>query len=230
MLQLYFDFAGYSDMAIGLGQMFGFQFNENFNYPYAAWNMTDFWRRWHISLQTWFRDYVYIPLGGNRGSKARWVRNVFIVWLLTGIWHGANWTYIAWGLFQFVILLFEKKTGLNKKRYWWGHIYAVVYFMLTVVIFRSPGMRAGLIYIGALFGIGSTGLADACVIAYLQQQGFWLVLAAVASMPVLPWLEKRFAGKKIWNLVYALGVSAALVLSLSFIANSAYNPFIYFHF
>ncbi len=230
MLQLYFDFAGYSDMAIGLGQMFGFQFNENFNYPYAAWNMTDFWRRWHISLQTWFRDYVYIPLGGNRGSKARWVRNVFIVWLLAGIWHGANWTYIAWGLFQFVILLFEKKTGLNKKRYWWGHIYAVVYFMLTVVIFRSPGMRAGLIYIGALFGIGSTGLADACVIAYLQQQGFWLVLAAVASMPVLPWLEKRFVGKKIWNLVYALGVSAALVLSLSFIANSAYNPFIYFHF
>jgi len=230
MLQLYFDFAGYSDMAIGLGRMFGFHFNENFNYPYIACNMTDFWRRWHISLQTWFRDYVYIPLGGNRGSKARWIRNIFIVWLLTGIWHGANWTYIAWGLCQFVILMFEKKTGLNQKKCWWGHIYAMVYFMLTVVIFRSTGMRAAFIYIGAMFGIGSTGIADSCTLAYLQQQGFWLVLAVAACLPILPWLEKRFEKKKLWNVAYAVFVSAALVLSLSFIANSAYNPFIYFHF
>ena len=122
-LQIFFDFSGYSDMAIGLGQMFGFHFEENFKYPYISSTVSEFWRRWHISLQTWFRDYVYFPLGGSRVSKPRLVLNLFVVWALTGIWHGANWTFLAWGLLYFVLLTFEKLSGLGKKNYWWGHIW-----------------------------------------------------------------------------------------------------------
>ena len=230
MLQIFFDFAGYSDMAIGLGSMFGFRFGENFIYPFAAANMTEFWRRWHISLQTWFRDYVYIPMGGSRVKKSRWILNVFVVWLLTGIWHGANWTYVAWGLAQFAALLFENFTGLSKKKYWWGHIVTVMYFMFTVVVFRSTGLKAALRFILAMFGIGSTGIADGVAFAFLQQQGVWLLLAAVLSLPLIPALEKKFSGKKLWNGLYGFGVAAVFILCLSFIANNAYNPFIYFHF
>lgn len=124
-LQIYFDFSGYSDMAIGLGRMFGFHFLENFNFPYVSKSITEFWRRWHITLSTWFRDYVYIPLGGNRVSKGRHIWNIFVVWFLTGVWHGANWTFICWGLLYFVLLMFEKLTGFHKKNGWYMHIYTM---------------------------------------------------------------------------------------------------------
>ena len=134
-LQIYFDFSGYSDMAIGLGRMFGFHFDENFNYPYLSRSVTEFWRRWHISLSLWFRDYVYIPLGGNRVKKARWIWNLFVVWLLTGLWHGANWTFLVWGLLYFVLLLAEKLTGFAKKLGKFSHVYTIC------LLYTSPSPR-----------------------------------------------------------------------------------------
>lgn len=229
-MQIFFDFSGYSDMAIGLGRMFGFHFKENFNYPYISATVTELWRRWHISLASWFRDYVYIPLGGSRVSKPRQIFNIFAVWLLTGIWHGANWTYIAWGLLFFVLLTFEKITGLNKKRTWWGHIYTVLTFMFGLVIFRSTGMGAAFTYIKALFGIGTKGLCESAVWAYIAQNWFYFVFAFIGCAPIIPWIDKKLDKYKLWHVIYAAGVVAILIISVSFISNNAYNPFIYFNF
>ena len=147
-LQIYFDFSGYSDMAIGLGRMIGFEFKENFNYPYISTSVTEFWRRWHMSLGTWFRDYVYIPIGGNRCGRGRQLFNIFVVWALTGIWHGANWTFLLWGLYYAVFLMFEKLfflRALEKSRVF-GHIYTIIIVMFGWVIFRAPGLKAGLLW------------------------------------------------------------------------------------
>ena len=201
-LQIFFDFSGYSDMAIGLGQMFGFHFEENFKYPYISATVSEFWRRWHISLQTWFRDYVYFPLGGSRVSKPRLVLNLFVVWALTGIWHGANWTFLAWGLLYFVLLTFEKLSGLGKKNYWWGHIY----------------------------GVGAKGFMDKAVWAYIAQNWIWFVFALIGCAPIMPRIDEKLGKYKAWNIVYAVGIVAILVVSVSFISNNAYNPFIYFNF
>lgn len=155
-MQIYFDFSGYSDMAIGLGRMFGFHFPENFNFPYIARSITDFWRRWHISLSTWFRDYVYFPLGGSRvDSKRRLVFNLFVVWMLTGIWHGANWTFVFWGFFYFVLLTIEKLTGLDKKKTIWGYLYTMPCVIFAWVFFRADTMRAALRYVKTMLGIGN---------------------------------------------------------------------------
>lgn len=159
-LQIYFDFSGYSDMAIGLGKMFGFRFPENFNYPYIARSATEFWLRWHISLGSWFRDYVYIPLGGNRVKRSRWVLNLFLVWALTGLWHGANWTFLVWDLFYFVLLLAERLTGFAEKLGLLAHVYAMVAVILGWVMFRSANIGAGLGYIGIMFGFGANGMTD----------------------------------------------------------------------
>ena len=229
-LQIFFDFSGYSDMAIGLGQMFGFHFEENFNYPYSAKSVSEFWRRWHISLQTWFRDYVYFPLGGSRVSKGRLVFNLFVVWALTGIWHGANWTFLAWGLMYFVLLTIEKLTGLHKKSYWWGHVYTLLFVMIGWVIFRSTGMGNALVYIKAMFGIGAKGVLDSAVGAYLLQNGIYYVLALMGCFPILPKLEAKWKECKMWQIGYAVCVLLVFVVSVSFIMNQAYNPFIYFNF
>lgn len=228
--QIFFDFSGYSDMAIGLGMMFGFHFKENFNYPYIAATVTELWRRWHISLGSWFRDYVYIPLGGSKVSKLRQVFNIFAVWFLTGLWHGANWTFIAWGLLFFVVLTFEKISGLNKKRVWWGHIYTVLLFMFGLVIFRSTGLGAAFTYIKALFGIGAAGVWESAVWAYISQNWFYYLFAIIGCAPIVPWLDKKFEKYKIWHIIYAAGIVAMLIISVSFISNNAYNPFIYFNF
>ncbi|SFT75880.1 alginate O-acetyltransferase complex protein AlgI [Selenomonas sp. GACV-9] len=227
-LQIYFDFSGYSDMAIGLGRMFGFHFAENFNYPYIAKSATEFWRRWHISLGSWFRDYVYIPLGGNRCSKWRWVLNLFVVWALTGIWHGANYTFLAWGLFYFVLLMVEKFTRLPEKLGVLSHIYAMAAVMIGWVMFRSETFTAGLHYIGVMFGFGSLGLADDYFRLYLGQTYSVLVAGIVFSLPVFPWL-KKYGGKLVENAepVAALGL---FVLTLVVAVSSSYNPFIYFNF
>lgn len=229
-LQIFFDFSGYSDMAIGLGLMFGFHFEENFNYPYISATVSEFWRRWHISLQTWFRDYVYFPLGGSRVPLKRLVCNLFIVWLLTGIWHGASFTFIAWGLLYFVLLTFEKLTGLNKKRFWWSHLYTMFFVMLGWVIFRSPTLSDAFIYLKAMFGIGASGLMDSSVLPYLRQNLVYYVAAFICCVPVFPFLEKKFASSRIWQGAYVIGISAIFILSLSFISNNAYSPFIYFNF
>lgn len=228
--QIFFDFSGYSDMAIGLGQMFGFRFEENFRYPYISKTVSEFWRRWHISMQTWFRDYVYFPMGGSRVPLPRLVLNLFVVWLLTGIWHGANWTFIAWGLMYFVILTFEKLTGLSKKEYWWGHIYTMLLVVIGWVIFRSTGMGSAFLYIKAMFGIGAKGLIDKAVWAYIAQNWIYFILALIGSVPLMPWIDNKLKKNKAWQVVYAVGIMVCVVVSVSFISNNAYNPFIYFNF
>ena len=228
--QIFFDFSGYSDMAIGLGQMFGFHFEENFRYPYISKTVSEFWRRWHISMQTWFRDYVYFPLGGSRVSLPRHIFNLFVVWLLTGIWHGANWTFIAWGLMYFVILAFEKLTGLSKKEYWWGHIYTMLLVIIGWVIFRSTGMGNAFLYIKAMFGIGAKGLVDKAVWAYIAQNWIYFIFAIIGSVPLMPWIDNRLQTNRLWQTIYAVGLVVCLVVSVSFISNNAYNPFIYFNF
>ena len=229
-LQIYFDFSGYSDMAIGLGQMFGFHFEENFNYPYIAHNITDFWRRWHISMQTWFKDYLYIPLGGNRVGKGRYYLNIFIVWLCTGIWHGANWTYLAWGMLNMVFLLVESFTGLNKKKTWWGHVYSLILIFISMVVFRSTGLGAAKNYIFAMFGIGANGLLDAPTLLFIKQFWPYLIMGVIGAMPVIPFMDKKYGDKAWWNVIYVAGTIMLLLVAMTFIFNEAYSPFIYFNF
>lgn len=229
-LQIFFDFSGYSDMAIGLGMMFGFKFEENFKYPYISANVSEFWRRWHISLGSWFRDYVYIPLGGSRVSKKRLVFNLFVVWSLTGIWHGANWTFIAWGLMYFVLLTVEKLTGLAKKNTWWSHLYTLLFVVIGWVIFKSTGLGAAVTYIKAMFGIGSTGFTDKAVGAYLAQNWIFYVFALIGCVPIIPLIDAKLKNNKVWNIIYTVAIAAILIVSTSYIMNNAYNPFIYFNF
>ena len=236
--QIYFDFSAYSDMAIGLGRMFGFHFLENFNYPYISRSVTEFWRRWHISLSSWFRDYVYIPLGGNRCSRPKQIRNILVVWLLTGLWHGAAWTFILWGLWFCVLLLGEKflwgkyLERLPSPLRWTCTMLAVI---LSWVLFRAADLGQAWAYLGAMFG-HTTGLAqDGQAVYYLLQ--FWpeWLLALIAFLPVKrwaqSWLEARGpAGQMIalWApRMLALGL---LILSYGLLVTGSFNPFIYFQF
>ena len=230
-LQIYFDFSAYSDMAIGLGQVFGFHFNENFNYPYIASSITDFWRRWHISLSTWFRDYIYIPLGGNRVSKWKHIRNIFVVWLLTGIWHGANWTFIVWGLIYFVFLMLEKYTSFIKHIGRLSHLYTLVVVILAWVIFRADSLSQAIGYIGTMFGVHADGIWGDTVIQYLEQ-GKWLFLAGIVfSTPYYKKIKKIFMKKPLlWQVIQAICIFILFMLSVACLLKSTYNPFIYFNF
>ncbi len=229
-LQIYFDFSGYSDMAIGLGRMFGFHFLENFNYPYLASSITDFWRRWHISLSSWFRDYVYFPLGGSRvDSKARHIFNLFIVWLLTGIWHGANWTFISWGLFYFVLLVIEKQTGLDKKKTWWGHIYTMFFVILAWVLFRANSISFASQYIKAMFGISVSSLYSEQIELHLYDSWKYIVLGLIFIFPFNS-IEKLKNGKMWQQLTYSSLLLLLFLLTITFIVCDSYNPFIYFNF
>ena len=233
-LQIYFDFSGYSDMAIGLGKMFGFHFLENFNYPYISTSITEFWRRWHISLGTWFRDYVYIPLGGSRVNTQKLIRNLFIVWLLTGIWHGANWTYIVWGLMYFVLLAFEKVILKKKSNntsinfiYW---LYTIIFVMIGWVIFKSDSLMAAVKYIGYLFNINRTTFIDGVFIDELKFIKVYLSIGIICSMPIVPWLKSKIK-KNIWSdSIVTIALLGIFVLSIASIVGSSYNPFIYFNF
>lgn len=225
-LQIYFDFSGYSDMAIGLGKMFGFRFSENFNYPYISRSATEFWRRWHISLGSWFRDYVYIPLGGNRVSKARWIGNLLAVWALTGIWHGANWTFLCWGLFYFVLLLAENTLKFTEKLGGVSHIYALMVIILGWTMFRSTDISAGLAYIATMFGISSNGMVDDVFMYYLSNGWIILLAGIILACPVLKYLEK-FSWWKIAEPIISVII---FILSIVRTVGSSYNPFIYFNF
>ena len=237
-LQIYFDFSGYSDIAIGLGRIFGFHFQENFNYPYFASSITDFWRRWHISLSSWFRDYVYIPLGGSRVKKGRLFFNLFVVWLLTGIWHGANWTFICWGLLYFVFLSVEKLLGLDKrleKTRVLKHLYRLFTLAVVIscwVIFRADDISQAATYLTCMFapqrawaGIGMRYFTRryVCVVAF----------CAFLSLPAARALWQK-AKARLPQAVSALAEDgfclALLVLSLATVVSSTYNPFIYFNF
>ena len=229
-LQIYFDFSGYSDMAIGLGRMFGFRFPENFNYPYIARSVTDFWRRWHISLSTWFRDYVYIPLGGNRCSRQRWLWNLFVVWALTGIWHGANWTFLCWGLWYFLLLIFEKQTGFAEKIGRLSHVYALAAIIFGWVIFRSASIGQVVWYMGMMLGLGSTGLVDSNFIYYLSGSWVVLVYAVLLSAPVAPFIMKKVNQFRWGCNAEALFGAVVFLLAVLKCISSSYNPFIYFNF
>ena len=229
-LQIYFDFSGYSDMAIGLGRIFGFRFPENFNYSYIARSVTDFWRRWHISLSSWFRDYVYIPLGGNRCSRRRWLWNLFVVWALTGIWHGANWTFLCWGLWYFLLLIFEKQTGFAEKIGRFSHVYALLAIIFGWVIFRSANIGQAVSYIGMMLGIGSTGAIDSGFMYYLSGSWVVFVYAVLLSVPVAPWVIRKISRFSWGRNVESLAGAAIFVLAVLKCISSSYNPFIYFNF
>ena len=228
-LQIYFDFSGYSDMAIGLGRMFGFHFLENFNYPYIAANISDFWKRWHMSLTSWFRDYVYIPLGGSRVSRARWIFNMFVVWLLTGIWHGANWTFILWGLIHFFALLFEKTTGIAGKRNVATRLWTFLVVVLALVFFRSPDLISGWNYASSMFGYGATGFTGGDFVSTIKRTWPVSLMAVVGATPLLAKFFLWLRCKNVEWPEYAW-LFAVLLLSTLEVVSSTYNPFIYFNF
>lgn len=242
-LQIYYDFSGYSDMAIGLGKMFGFDFLENFNYPYISSSITEFWRRWHISLSTWFKEYVYIPLGGNRVSKKRNVFNVFVVFLLTGIWHGAANVFIAWGLWHGILNILEKLTGFNKKSQngilrFIQHVYTLAAVSIGWVFFRSPSMKSGLSYIMGMFGIGDKVVAYGLWYFISGLSLFWIFIGVILSFPVYKIISAKtdeiksrntFASAAVHG-VEVLFLLVLFVLCISLLAGSTYNPFIYFRF
>ena len=230
-LQIYFDFSGYSDMAIGLGRMFGFHFLENFNFPYISKSITEFWRRWHITLSTWFRDYVYIPLGGNRVSKGRNIWNIFVVWFLTGVWHGANWTFIGWGLLYFVLLMFEKLTGFHKKNGWYMHVYTMFFVILGWVLFRADSITAAVRYMGNMFGIGATGLADATFVECIKNSAVVFAAAVLFSFPVVKKIGVLLENKPVVkNVLASVCMVLVFVVSLLICIKATYNPFIYLNF
>ncbi len=238
--QIYFDFSGYSDMAIGLGRMFGFRFLENFNYPYIAKSITEFWRRWHISLSTWFRDYVYIPLGGNRKGKKREVFNLLLVWLLTGFWHGAAWNFILWGLYFFVLLMLERagfKKVLERLPGWLAHIYALFFINLSWVIFSHDTMQELGLVIKRMFGAGGIPFWNSTSTYYLLSYFLVFLIMTAAATPVprrlmLLWKRRLPKGnrEKIFLAIEAAGLILVLLLSTGSLASDAYNPFLYFRF
>ncbi len=233
-LQIYYDFSGYSDMAIGLGRMFGFTFPENFNYPYAAVSVTDFWRRWHISLSSWFRDYVYIPLGGSRVTPRRHTFNLLVVWLLTGIWHGAGWTFLLWGLFYFVLLWGEKRREWTLE---WPAFPRRVYTLLAVnfawVIFRAEDLPHAVEYLGALVGLAPGGLTGGTAL-WLGEYAPELLLGLILAFPTARWLGRQLNKlrllRPVWDCCYALGLLAVFLLCTALLVKGSYNPFIYFNF
>lgn len=232
--QIYFDFSGYSDMAIGLGRMFGFKFPENFRYPYQSVSITDFWRRWHITLSTWFREYLYIPLGGNRRGLARQALNLFIVWTLTGFWHGAGWNFILWGLYYFVILLLEKLfmlKALDKAPKLLRHIYSLLLIVIGWVIFACDDITVLLPYLGSMFGAnGALGGMD---LYWLTTKAVLLIVCAIASTELPKKLMASCTGSLGEKPAFAVkAVPALLLLGLSmvFLIGDSYNPFLYFRF
>ena len=240
-LHIYLDFSAYSDMAIGMGQMLGLHYPENFNYPYISRTVTEFWRRWHISLSTFFRDYVYIPLGGSRCSVPRMVRNTFIVWALTGLWHGASWNFVLWGLWFFVFLMLER-AGLKKlleKIPILSNLYLLVVVAVGWVIFRFTDIRLGLTLVRSMFGLNGNPLTEFTAEIQLQSNLFLLLAAATASVPLMKHLKEKLEKlvscqrslETVWNVVvYSVIPVVLLLLSTACLVGNSYNPFIYFRF
>lgn len=238
-LQIYFDFSAYSDMAIGLGRIFGFHFEENFNFPYISKSITEFWRRWHISLSSWFRDYVYIPLGGNRCSKKRQIFNMLVVWSLTGIWHGASWNFICWGLYYFLFLVVEKyllKDVLEKVPGILRHIYAFVVVMFGWAMFRADDLSQAWWIIKHMLRMHVTPEGLAKTTMYLHQYGLYIALGILFSFPVYKKLKEKIEANTskntaiIWKGMHYTGLLLAFLVGILYLVNSSYNPFIYFRF
>ena len=233
--QIYFDFSGYSDMAIGLGKMFGFEFIENFNYPYISTSISEFWRRWHISLGTWFREYVYIPLGGNRVSTLKHIRNLFVVWLLTGLWHGASWNFVVWGLYYGFILFMEKiilHKVLSKTPKFIKHIYTMLLVMIGWVLFGSVDLTSALEYLKVMFGLSGNALVDNSAIYYLYTNIKLLIILTLCSTPIVSIIFRQIIKKgKSVGILFAVSINIIIILiSIAYLVNETYNPFLYFRF
>lgn len=236
-LQIYFDFSGYSDMAIGLGRMFGFELLENFNYPYISQSITEFWRRWHISLGTWFRDYVYIPLGGNRKGKWRTYLNVFIVWFLTGLWHGASWNFILWGLYFGIIITIEKVFLMKWLSYaprLIRHLYTLVLLIIGWGLFAFENLSYLKDYFRVMFGFKEVALYDQVTLYYLMTNGVLLIILVVASTPLAKQMYQKLKQSKRGELLDVvlspIVCLLILILSTAYLVDSSYNPFLYFRF
>ena len=230
--QLYFDFSGYSDMAVGLGRMLGFEFMRNFNYPYIAKSLTEFWRRWHISLGTWFREYLYIPLGGNRVSRGRLFVNLLVVWAATGIWHGASWNYLLWGLYFGVLLIVEKGfllSWLSRLPAVVQHIYALFFIIVSWAIFALEDFGQMGQYLRAMFGMAGGGLADSTFLYYLSSYLPMLIIAALASTPLARRIWERLPARAVQVAVPVL-LLAGMLLSTAYLVDGTYNPFLYWQF
>jgi alginate O-acetyltransferase complex protein AlgI len=242
-LQIYFDFSGYSDMAIGMGRMFGFHFLENFLHPYASRSVSEFWRRWHVSMGTWFRDYVYFPLGGSRvKTRSRLLFNLLAVWFLTGLWHGADWTFVCWGLMYFALIAAEKLLGFRPEghsalRETLGRLYAGFFVLCGWVLFRADSVPAAFRYLGAMFGRGVPSLCDSASLLLLRENAVVFAAALLLCLPVAPALERladrvcatpvRSAARAVLR---AAWLSLLFAASISFVAKGAHNPFLYFNF
>lgn len=230
-LQIYFDFAGYSDMAIGLGAMMGFKFPENFDYPYLSRSVTEFWRRWHMTLGQWFRDYVYIPLGGSRTVRWKWLRNVLAVWMLTGIWHGANWNFLLWGLYYGILLLIEK---LWLGRYLKGrvlpHIYVLLITVFGFVLFHSNTASQAAGEVVQMLGLGGLPAVNSTGLYYLRSYGVLLILGILGSTPLPKKLAMRLRETKLAVVLQPLFVLTVLVLVTACLVDGSFNPFLYFRF
>lgn len=235
-LHIYFDFSGYSDMAIGLGKIFGFDFNENFNYPYISSSITEFWRRWHISLGTWFRDYLYIPLGGNRVKPARHIINIFIVWLATGFWHGAEWTFLIWGFGFAVLLIFEKYFLLKriKNHRFFSHAYVVLFVILSFVLFDSANIIEAFNNIRAMLFLKELPVFDSVTLYYLKSYAVPLIIAIIGATPLPKAVVKKLKKHRFTNALTAflepVFSCTALILCTAFLIDGSFSPFLYFRF
>ena len=235
--QIYFDFSGYSDMAIGLGKMFGFDFLENFNYPYISTSITEFWRRWHISLGSWFRDYVYIPIGGNRVSKLKVYRNLFVVWFLTGLWHGASWNFVLWGLYFGLIIAAEKAFLLKFINRLWKpirHVYALLLILIGWVLFSFDNLTDGIEYLKIMFGLGGVPIMNNQFVYYLYTNLILIIILIILSTPVIKkkyeMQVKGHANSKLQTIVVPSILFLILFISTAYLVDSTYNPFLYFRF
>lgn len=231
MLNIYFDFSGYSDMAIGLGRIFGFHFNENFNYPYISKSVTEFWRRWHISLGSWFRDYVYIPMGGNRVRKPRWVLNILTVWLLTGLWHGAAWNFVLWGLLFAVMLLAEKwVSALQKIPGFFRHLYVLLVVCISFVLFNAESLpQAGSDLMGML-GFGKIPMITGQTVYYLRSFGLLFVLGILGATPIVKCFAERISRTRAGAILEPVVLLALLLLCTAYLVDGSFSPFLYFRF
>lgn len=232
-LQIYFDFSGYSDMAIGLGKMFGFSFPENFDYPYMSSSITEFWRRWHMTLGSFFRDYVYIPMGGNRVSTAKWIRNIAVVWALTGLWHGAAWNFVLWGVFFGIMLIVE--------RLWLGglleraagairHVYVMLIVVVSFVLFNGDGISGAASDLAGMFGLGGMPASSGEALYYLKSYAVLLCVAVVGATPLFKNLWLKVKDRRAMAILEPVAVAALLIASTAYIIDGSFSPFLYFRF
>lgn len=230
MLQVYYDFSGYSDMAIGLGHMLGFTFPENFNYPFCARSITEFWRRWHMTLSGWFRDYVYIPLGGSRVSTGKWLRNVLIVWLLTGLWHGAAWNFVVWGIAYGLLLILEKQClrPLLEKSGFLSHGYLLLVSLPLFTVFGADSLTAAMSNLAVMFGHGA--MSDGNAVYYLQSYAVILLAAIIGATPCVSTVARRIENTRAAVVLEPLATAGLLILSTAYLVDGSFNPFLYFRF